>query len=138
MIEAEFWDYDSPEEMADAVAGDIGFIVESAIDARGNALLAFPGGTTPVPVFEKLAHSAVPWKRVTIIPGDERLLLDLIDGNPTLFVRRDEVEAQWQWIDGVRAAWTSAGLAPQSYDAGSRGPAAADALARIDGVEWHD
>ena len=74
MIEAEFWDYDSREEMADAVAGDIGFIVESAIDARGNALLAFPGGSTPQPVFEKLVQSAVPWKRVTIIPGDERLV----------------------------------------------------------------
>ena len=39
----------------------------------------------------------------------ERLLLDLIDGDPTLFVRRDEVEAQWQWIDQVRAAGTRRG-----------------------------
>ena len=46
MIEAEFWDYDSIEEMAAAVAGDIGFIIESAIDARGAALLALPGGNT--------------------------------------------------------------------------------------------
>ena len=68
----------------------------------------------------------------------ERLLLDLIEGDPTLFVRRDEVEAQWQWIDGVRAAWSEAGLAPQPYDAGSRGPAAAEALTRNNGVEWHD
>ena len=74
MIEAEFWDYDSIEEMADAVAGDIGFIVESAIDARGAALLALPGGNTPKPIYAKLAAAILPWKRVTLIPGDERLV----------------------------------------------------------------
>ena len=74
MIEAEFWDYDSIEEMADAVAGDIGFIVESAIDARGAALLALPGGNTPKPIYKKLAAAKLDWKRVTIVPGDERLV----------------------------------------------------------------
>ena len=68
----------------------------------------------------------------------ERLLLDLIDGDPTLFVRRDEVEAQWHWIDGVRAAWSEAGLTPMSYGAGSWGPSAAIALTERDGVHWHD
>ena len=68
----------------------------------------------------------------------ERLLLDLIDGDPTLFVRRDEVEAQWQWIDGVRAAWEAAGLTPKPYGAGSWGPSAAIALTERDGVHWHD
>ena len=74
MIEAEFWDYDSVEEMADAVAGDIGFIVDSAIEARGNCLLALPGGKTPLPIYHKLAKAGLEWKRVTIIPGDERLV----------------------------------------------------------------
>ncbi len=74
MIEAEFWDYDSIEEMAAAVAGDIGFIVESAIDARGAALLALPGGNTPKPIYQKLAAAKLEWKRVTLIPGDERLV----------------------------------------------------------------
>nr|WP_294849082.1 6-phosphogluconolactonase [uncultured Sphingomonas sp.] len=74
MIEAEFWDYDSIDEMADAVAGDIGFIIESAIDARGEALVAFPGGNTPRPVFERLVKAKLPWKKVTITPGDERLV----------------------------------------------------------------
>ena len=74
MIEAEFWDYDSIEEMAAAVAGDIGFIVESAIDARGAALLALPGGNTPRPIYQKLAAAKLEWKRVTLIPGDERLV----------------------------------------------------------------
>jgi glucose-6-phosphate 1-dehydrogenase len=68
----------------------------------------------------------------------ERLLLDLLEGDPTLFVRRDEVEAQWQWIDGVRAAWTAAGIAPRTYAAGNWGPSAAIALAERDGVSWND
>lgn len=74
MIEAEWWEYESAEEMADAVAGDIGFIVESALEARGSCLLAFPGGRTPLPVFEKLAEASLPWKKVTIIPTDDRLV----------------------------------------------------------------
>jgi 6-phosphogluconolactonase len=74
MIEAEWWEYDSAEEMASAVAGDIGFIVESAVEARNAALLAFPGGSTPRPIYAELAAARLPWKRVTIIPGDERLV----------------------------------------------------------------
>ena len=74
MIEAEFWDYDSPEEMAAAVAGDIGFIVESAIDARGAAVIALAGGKTPLPIYEKLAAQKIDWKRVTIVPGDDRMV----------------------------------------------------------------
>ena len=74
MIEAEWWDYDSVDEMADAVAGDIGFIVESALDARGEALIAVPGGKTPLPIYERLAKAKLNWKKVTIIPTDERLV----------------------------------------------------------------
>lgn len=68
----------------------------------------------------------------------ERLLLDLIEGDQTLFVRRDEVEAQWAWIDGIRAGWTEQGIAPRPYTAGSSGPSAAIALAERDGVTWHE
>ena len=68
----------------------------------------------------------------------ERLLLDLIEGDPTLFVRRDEVEAQWHWIDGIRQVWTEERLAPRTYTAGSWGPSAAIALAERDGVSWHE
>ena len=68
----------------------------------------------------------------------ERLLLDLIEGDPTLFVRRDEVEAQWAWIDAIRAGWAEAGVKPMPYAAGNWGPAAAIALAESDGISWHD
>lgn len=68
----------------------------------------------------------------------ERLLLDLIEGDQTLFVRRDEVEAQWQWIDAIRSQWDAEGLRPKPYTAGSWGPSAAIALAERDGVSWHE
>jgi glucose-6-phosphate 1-dehydrogenase len=68
----------------------------------------------------------------------ERLLLDLIEGDPTLFVRRDEVEAQWAWIDRIRAGWAEAGSSPKPYAAGTWGPSAAIALTERDGVSWHE
>jgi glucose-6-phosphate 1-dehydrogenase len=64
--------------------------------------------------------------------------LDLIDCDQTLFVRRDEVEAQWAWIDAIREQWTKEGLEPRPYSAGSWGPSAAIALAERDGVSWHE
>jgi glucose-6-phosphate 1-dehydrogenase len=68
----------------------------------------------------------------------ERLLLDLIGGDPRLFVGRDEVEAQWSWIDAIREGWAGAGMQPRSYPAGTWGPSAAIALTERDGVSWHD
>jgi 6-phosphogluconolactonase len=74
MIEAEWWEYDSLNELADAVAGDVGFIIESAVDARGDSLIAVPGGRTGPAIFPKLAAQKQQWKRVTIIPTDDRLV----------------------------------------------------------------
>ena len=68
----------------------------------------------------------------------ERLLLDLIEGDPTLFVRRDEVEAQWTWVDRIRAAWAERGITPRPYPAGTWGPSAAIALTERDGISWHE
>ena len=68
----------------------------------------------------------------------ERLLLDLIEGDQTLFVRRDEVEAQWKWIDAIRAGWVANDQKPKSYPSGSWGPSAAIALTERDGVTWQD
>ena len=74
MIEAEWWEYGSLDELADALAGDIGFIIESAVDARGASLIAVPGGSTGPAIFAKLASQQLPWKKVTIIPTDDRLV----------------------------------------------------------------
>ncbi|MBX9795642.1 6-phosphogluconolactonase [Sphingomonas sp.] len=74
MTEIEWWDYDTRDEMAKAVAGDAAFIIESAIDARGAAVIALPGGKTPLPIYDKLAQAKLDWKRVTILPTDDRLV----------------------------------------------------------------
>jgi 6-phosphogluconolactonase len=74
MIEAEWWDYDSIDELADAVAGDVGFIIQSAVDARDASLIAVPGGRTGPTIYGKLAMQKLPWKKVTIIPTDDRLV----------------------------------------------------------------
>ncbi|MET0374408.1 MAG: glucose-6-phosphate dehydrogenase [Rhizorhabdus sp.] len=68
----------------------------------------------------------------------ERLLLDLVEGDPTLFVRRDEVEAQWEWIDAIRDGWAAHGMTPRPYPAGTWGPSAAIALTERDGATWHE
>ena len=67
----------------------------------------------------------------------ERLLGDAIQGNLTLFMRRDEVEAAWRWIDPIRAAWAADDEGPRPYAAGSWGPAAASSLIMRDGFAWH-
>ncbi|RME66314.1 MAG: glucose-6-phosphate dehydrogenase [Alphaproteobacteria bacterium] len=68
----------------------------------------------------------------------ERLLLDAIKGNKTLFVRRDEVAAAWAWIDGIAAGWTETGMGVKPYVAGSWGPTAAVALTERHGHSWHE
>jgi len=77
---------------------------------------------------------AGPKKRIAY----ERLLLDLIEGDQTLFVRRDEVEAQWEWVDAIRETWAEHGIKPKTYTSGSWGPSAAIALAERGGVTWHE
>lgn len=74
MIEAEWWDYETPDELAEAVAGDVGFLIDSALDARGDAIAAFPGGTTPLAALELLKAQKLKWKDVTIVPTDDRLV----------------------------------------------------------------
>lgn len=73
-IEAEWWDYDDADEMAEAIAGDVGFIIDSALDARGSALVALPGGKTPKAALELLAGQKRKWKDVTIVPTDDRIV----------------------------------------------------------------
>jgi len=68
----------------------------------------------------------------------ERLLMDTVRGNSTLFMRRDEVEAAWQWVTPVMESWTSRADRPRPYAAGSWGPTAAIALIERDGRTWHE
>jgi glucose-6-phosphate 1-dehydrogenase len=68
----------------------------------------------------------------------ERLIMDVVRGNQTLFMRRDEVEAAWQWIDPIQEAWESARQEVQGYTAGTWGPSSSIALIERDGRTWHD
>lgn len=74
MTEIEWWEYDDADEFAAAVAGDIQFVIESALDARGSAVIALAGGKTPFPAYQKLAQAKLDWKKVTIVPTDERVV----------------------------------------------------------------
>ncbi len=68
----------------------------------------------------------------------ERLIMDVVRGNQTLFMRRDEVEAAWKWIDPIQNAWESARQEAQGYTAGTWGPSASIALIERDGRTWHE
>ncbi len=68
----------------------------------------------------------------------ERLLTDVLAGNPTLFMRRDEVEAAWRWIDPIQDAWKAAAGLPEPYPAGTTGPAGAHELLGRSGRAWHE
>ncbi|MED5544512.1 MAG: glucose-6-phosphate dehydrogenase [Pseudomonadota bacterium] len=98
------------------------------LDREGFGLRAIPLAISMPDAF------AGPQRRIAY----ERLWLDLIEGDQTLFVRRDEVEAQWEWIDAIRATWEEHRIEPKTYTAGSWGPSAAIALAERDGVTWHE
>ena len=68
----------------------------------------------------------------------ERLLLDVIEGDSTLFMRRDEVEAAWAWIDPILKGWQDNYQDPRPYPAGRNGPEQANTLLELAGREWED
>lgn len=67
----------------------------------------------------------------------ERLLMEVLRGNPALFMRRDEVEQAWHWIDGIIEGWETSKQKVDSYVSGSWGPAASSLLLDRDGRAWH-
>ncbi len=68
----------------------------------------------------------------------ERLLLEAINNNPTLFVRRDEVEASWKWVDKIIKGWKKLGITPAKYAAGTSGPSSAHGLTERYGHSWFE
>ena len=68
----------------------------------------------------------------------ERLLMDVIRGHLTLFMRRDEVDAAWRWVEPILHGWDVSGENPKPYTAGTWGPAASSALVGRDGAVWHE
>jgi len=68
----------------------------------------------------------------------ERLIMDVIRGNQTLFMRGDEVEAAWAWTDPMIERWTEAGERPHDYEPGSTGPEEAQILLHRSGRRWRE
>jgi glucose-6-phosphate 1-dehydrogenase len=68
----------------------------------------------------------------------ERLLMDVVRGNQTLFMRRDEVDAAWAWVDPILDAWRNSSSLPKPYTAGTWGPSPSVAMIERDGRTWHD
>lgn len=68
----------------------------------------------------------------------ERLLLDAMRNNSTLFMRADQLDAAWRWVDGIIRGWRELGAKPLGYTAGSWGPSASVALIARDGRQWDE
>src|SRR3954447_14375909 len=75
MDEIEWWEFDNAKELAEQAAGDIGFVIESAVEAHGDARIALPGEDGLAPVFSALARSrGFDWSKVSLLPTADRLV----------------------------------------------------------------
>ncbi len=75
MDEIEWWEFESPAELAEQAAGDIGFVIESAVEAHKSARIALPGGKAAEPVLAALVKAGgIDWSGVTLVPTDDRLV----------------------------------------------------------------
>ena len=97
-----------------------------------------PGGMRLKDVALDMSFAEALGADIHIPDAYERLIMDVIRGNQTLFMRSDEVEAAWAWTDPVIAAWAAAGQRPAPYAPGSDGPAEAGGLMRRDGRRWRE
>jgi glucose-6-phosphate 1-dehydrogenase len=95
-----------------------------------------PGGIRLRPVSLDLSYATAFEQRLP--DAYERLLMDVIKGNPTLFMRRDEVEAAWTWAEPILTRWASSPDRPKRYNAGTTGPTAATTLIERDGRTWQE
>jgi glucose-6-phosphate 1-dehydrogenase len=95
-----------------------------------------PGGIRLRPVSLDLSYAAAFEQRLP--DAYERLLMDVIRGNATLFMRRDEVEAAWTWAEPILRRWEASADRPRRYPAGTAGPTAAATLLERDGRAWQE
>ena len=78
------------------------------------------------------------FKNSRIFGGYEKLVLEALRGNPTLFLSRQEIEQAWVWVDSIQNAWRNLNAKPKAYAAGSWGPIASIALIARDGRAWEE
>ncbi|MCP5089000.1 MAG: glucose-6-phosphate dehydrogenase [Rhodobacteraceae bacterium] len=131
-------------------------IFEGEFDRRGNVLVIRlqpdegitlrvtikepgPGGMrlTEVPLDMTFAEAL--GDKIAYLPDAyERLIMDVIRGDQTLFMRGDEVEAAWDWVDPIIAGWTESGVRPLPYDPLGSGPEDSLMLLHRDGRRWRE
>ena len=95
-----------------------------------------PGGMRIAPSYLNLSFSDTFKKRIP--DAYERLLMDVVRGNQTLFMRKDEVEAAWNWIDPIMDMIRKNSIKPEIYNPGTWGPDSSNTLIKKDGFEWHE
>lgn len=130
-----------PHPMLRAVAGEatnrLVISLQPNEDLRLDLMAKVPGeGMDAQPISLDVALSQTYQKRSW--DAYERLIMDVIHGKLTLFMRRDELDAAWQWIEPILNAWSHGGQALKPYPAGTWGPTAASALIARDGHAWHE
>jgi glucose-6-phosphate 1-dehydrogenase len=134
-----------PHSIFDAEAGSranelsIRLQPNEGMDLRVTIKEPGPGGMrlVDVPLDMTFADALGP-EAAEVPDAYERLIMDVIRGNQTLFMRGDEVEAAWAWTDPVIAGWESRGDRPHPYDSGSTGPEEAQILMHREGRRWRE
>ena len=128
-------------------------IFPQVADQRGNALVIRlqpdegitlrmtikepgPGGLRLAEVPLDMSFAEVLDEDFYVPDAYERLIMDVIRGDQTLFMRGDEVEAAWEWVDPVLYNWKSLREKPEAYEPGSDGPRGSDELLQRDGRRW--
>jgi glucose-6-phosphate 1-dehydrogenase len=101
-----------------------------------NIMAKSPGETMQLKPVHLELHFADTFKGKSL-DAYERLITDVAKGNVTLFMRRDELDAAWAWIDPIREGWNQSDERPRPYIAGTWGPSASSALISRDGT-WHE
>ena len=126
------------DEAAATLARRIGERLRMAVYRRAVASMILNGGTSPLGLLHTLRLLPLPWCLVTIVPSDERWVpVDDAESNEGM-MPRDELDAAWQWLDPIHAAWEQHDVKPRPYIAGTWGPAASSALISRDGLAWSE
>ncbi|WP_456386252.1 glucose-6-phosphate dehydrogenase [Profundibacter sp.] len=112
---------------------------DEGMDLRVTLKEPGPGGMRLMDVPLDMSFAEAMGRDADEIPDAyERLVMDVIRGNQTLFMRGDEVEAAWGWVDPIIEGWRSRGDKPKGYDAGSSGPEDALMLMHRLGRRWRE
>ncbi len=134
-----------PHSIFDADAGSRANVLsirlqpDEGMDLRVTIKEPGPGGMRLVDVPLDMSFAEALGPEAEHVPDAyERLIMDVIRGNQTLFMRGDEVEAAWAWTDPIIAAWKERGDKPVTYEAGSFGPEEALMLLHRDGRRWRE